>query len=87
MESDDDDDDAVGWVNNWILNNYWSSVTASVQQHKRESAPWELAPPKLVVDNKSLSAEALTKHVVETGPGNKIHSYIKITSAETFKAD
>jgi len=25
--------------------------------------------------------------VVETGPGNKIHSYIKITSAETFKAD
>jgi len=42
---------------------------------------------KLVVDYKSLSAEALTKHVVETGPGNKIHSYIKITSAETFKAD
>jgi len=50
-------------------------------------APPALAHPKLVVDYKSLSAEALTKHVVVTGPGNKSHSYIKITSAETFKAD
>jgi len=33
------DKNSVGWVNNWILNNYWSSVTASVQQHKHKSAP------------------------------------------------